>query len=53
MCFVLSVLVCVHANEILDRTIHAMAYNALKILEELNPELFEDCLRSLKENRAR
>jgi len=36
-----------------NRTIHGMVYNALKLFMEINPEMFDECLQSFKENRKR
>ena len=35
----------------LDRTIHGMVYNALKMFMEINPELFEEAMQQFKKNR--
>ncbi|KZT44079.1 protein phosphatase 2A regulatory B subunit [Sistotremastrum suecicum HHB10207 ss-3] len=34
-----------------NRTIHGMVYNALKLFMEINPEMFDECLRGFKDNK--
>ena len=34
-----------------NRTIHGMVYNALKILMDINPALFEECQMNYKAQR--
>jgi serine/threonine-protein phosphatase 2A regulatory subunit B' len=36
---------------LLDRTIHGLVYNALKIFMDMNPTLFDECVSQFKINR--
>jgi serine/threonine-protein phosphatase 2A regulatory subunit B' len=35
----------------LDRTIHGMVYNAMKLFMEINPQLFDDCSHDYTEHQ--
>ncbi len=36
----------------MDRTIHGMVYNAMKLFMEINPQLFDECSDHYRENEA-
>ena len=35
----------------LDRTIHAMVYNALKLFMEISPDLFDEAMQQYKQRK--